>query len=301
MAGLIRKTLIAFGLGGPSSSFGQFGSKEAGTPQTSQDPTVIQALAAWQTGWQNAVVAGNKAAYLEDMNGICLVLSYMSAYILQMGTPEYDASTLYFTNSIVMVQATGQIFQSQQGGIPGIGAGQSGHTPPAGASDAFWRWVNPPQDLVGTATLNFVPKVTSTAPANGVAGSATLGNSAASEDGVNFIPGLPIKFPDNSVQSTASVNSNVSVQNVVTGSRAFGTNFHNTGTKPLFVTAVAFTGAGPVINAYSDSSPTPTTLVCSESMGGSPGSVNVFFIVLPGNYYRVDAGGSSLTVWTEWQ
>lgn len=136
MPKILRKTLIQFGNAGPTSSFGQFGSKEAGTPQTSQDPDVIQQLAAWDNGWQDAVVTANKAAYLEDMNGWCLVHSYMSAYILQQGIPEWDSGTVYYLNSVVQ-HNNGQWFNSLQDN-------NLNNAPPAGTSNAFWDWVNAP-------------------------------------------------------------------------------------------------------------------------------------------------------------
>lgn len=148
MAKIIRKTMTQFGLSGPVSSFGQFGSKEAGTPQTSKDPTVIQQLAAWVNGWQDAVVTANKAAYMEDMNGLCFVLSYMTAYVLQQGIPEWDSGTTYYLNSVVQAN-NGQWFNSLQDN-------NLGNAPPVSASNAFWDWVNappappPPSIPVGT-------------------------------------------------------------------------------------------------------------------------------------------------------
>lgn len=149
MAKIIRKTLTQFGVSGPSTAFGQFGSKEAGSPQTSQDPTVLQQLTAWAQGWQNAVVSGNKAAYLEDMNGWCFVHSYMMAYVLQQGIPEWDSGTTYFQNSVVQANS-GQWFNSLQDN-------NLGNAPPVGASNAFWDWVNAPvvipPNAVATGTI----------------------------------------------------------------------------------------------------------------------------------------------------
>lgn len=136
MAKILRKTLVQFGNAGPTTSFGQFGSKEAGSPQTSQDPSVLQQLSAWTQGWQDAVVSGNKAAYLEDMNGWCFVHSYMMAYVLQQGIPEWDSGTTYYLNSVVQAN-NGQWFNSLQDT-------NLGNAPPAGASNAFWDWVNAP-------------------------------------------------------------------------------------------------------------------------------------------------------------
>jgi len=289
MAKILRKALVPFGNAGPTSSFGQFGSKQAGLPQTSQDPAVIQQLPAWTNGWQDAVVTANKAAYLEDMNGWCYVHSYMVAYILQQGIPEWDTNTAYYIDSIVQANS-GQQFRSLQNA-------NQGNTPPTGASNAFWRWINPPQDLVGTATLNKIPKVTNTAPATGSTGSVILGDSAISDDGTNVVIGLPLKFPDTTIQSTAA--QPVSVQSVVTGTRAFNTVFQNTSGKPMWVSAAATSGGGPGIQAYADASPTPTTYVASGIFGATPATAGIMFIVLPGHYYKI-VSGASLVLWVEW-
>lgn len=306
MAGLTRKTLIPFGNAGPTSSFGQFGSKELGSPQTSQDPTVIQQLSAWVDGWQTAVVAGDKAAYIEDMNGWCLVHSYMTAYCFQSGIPEWDNGTLYFTNSIV--QQLGQIFLSLQGGVPGSGAGQSGNTPPTSASNAFWKWINPPEYVVGaSATVNIVPKVSTLSPSNGVAGSVALSDSAISEDGTDVIIGLPLKFPDNTVQSTAAtsvVTSQANLGPTGANTRTFSVNYHNTGSRPIFVAVTGGTGSNGVgIQSLCDTNPTPTTVVGQSYANGSgvSGFVFLFFIVLPGYYYRViSIFAASCQNWIEW-
>lgn len=175
MAKITRKTLLQFGVSGPSTSFGQFGSKVAGVPQTTQDPTVIQQLAAWVNGWQNAVVTANKAAYLEDMNGWCYVHSYMSAYILQQGIPEWDTGTTYYTNSVVQGTAAlgnaGQWFNSLQDS-------NAGNAPPVGASNAFWTWINSPPPavpLVGNALkANLIVKPNVGAPLTKTDASADL-------------------------------------------------------------------------------------------------------------------------------
>ena len=151
MPKILRKTLIPFGNAGPTSSFGKFGSKKAGVPATSQDPTVIQSLAAWSQGWQDAVTTGNKAAYLEDMNGSMFVHSYMTAYILQMGIPEWDSGTTYYLNSIVQdAGGLGQWFKSLQDN-------NIGNAPPVGSSNAFWEWVNapfiPPPSTIAPGTI----------------------------------------------------------------------------------------------------------------------------------------------------
>lgn len=307
MAGLVRKTSIQFGNAGPTSSFGQFGSKEAGTPQTSQDPAVIQGLSArWQQGWQTAVVSGDKAAYIEDMNGFCFVDSYQITYLFQMGIPEWDSATLYFTGSVVQTASSGQWFKSLQGGVPGVGAGQSGNAPPVSSSNAFWLWVNPPQDLVGAAaTAGTLPMVSAAPPSSGVPGSVALTDSKLADSGSNIViksgSGYGLTFQDGSTQTSAAVSSNaVTVSSPPAGyvgspTRLLGTTYQNTGTKPRFV-AVSVSANGTVVTAYSDGSATPTTAIAQ--VAGTP-EFQLFFIVLPSYYYKV-VGGVILNYWTEW-
>lgn len=105
-----------------------------------------------------------------------------------------------------------------------------------------------------------------------------------------------------------------SVQNVVTGSRAIGTVYHNTTGRPMCVTVTpqvtmaAGTQAG--LNIFSDASVTPTTqisliLLQTGATAGSTVFVSpVTFIVLPGNYYSATQFNltTSMTIfaWVEW-
>lgn len=309
MAGLTRKTSIQFGNAGPTSAFGQFGSKEAGTPQTSQDPAVIQGLPArWQQGWQAAVVSGDKAAYIEDMNGFCFVDSYQLTYLFQMGIPEWDSATLYFDGSVVETAVNGQWFKSLQGGVAGIGAGQSGNAPPVSASNAFWLWVNPPENLVGVQTLNTIPMVTSLSPSNGVPGCVVLGDSHLADNGSNIVikagSGYGLTFQDGTTQTTAPVPSNaVTVQSPPAGfvgppTRAIGTTYQNTGTKPRFVSVSTLVTSGGSSIVFCDSTATPSVQVCQLGVSGANVAGTLFFIVLPNYYYKVSGG--SLDNWTEW-
>ena len=316
MAGLVRKTSIQFGNAGPTSAFGQFGSKQAGTPQTTQDPAVIQELTAWIEGWQNAVVSGDKAAYIEDLNGFCFVDSYQLTYLFQMGIPEYDAATLYFTGSVVQGVAgsanAGQWFQSLQGGTPGVGAGQSGNTPPTSASNAFWTWINSPTILDGGVTTGAgnIPYVSA-------AGPGTLLNSHLADDGSNITitaaSGYGFKFADGSVQTSAAVANpgpptvsspptafrTVPIQpSGSSGSRAIGTTYQNSSAKPIYVSVCA-SGGGGAMFAYCDGTTNPTTIVVETGAGIASSPIEqMFFIVLPGYWYRISGG--SLVTWTEW-
>ena len=294
MAKLVRKTFIQWGAQGPTSAFGEFGSKRAGTPVTSQDPDVIQGESAWNTGWQDAINTVDKAPYLEDMNGLHFVFSYMTAYLFQMGIPEWDSATTYFKNSVVQDnQGLGQWFVS-------LTDNNLGNQPPAAASNAQWKWVNPPTILDGGVTVGAVPKVSAANPGK-------LVDGLLSDDGVNMIIGgvagtNGLKFPDGTVQKSAL--GPITSQNVVTGSRSFGTVFQNTSAKPMFVTVTGGGTAGGAyaVRAFSDANANPSTQVAQA--GEAPGVVSfLFFIVLPGNYYKVvpDSGViEPLLQWTEW-
>lgn len=304
MPKLPRKTVVQFGVSGPSTDFGQFGSKAASAPQTSQDPSVIQQLSAWITGWTLAAVGAAFNPYLEDMNGAFFVFGYFLANIFERGVPDWDAGTTYYQGAQVQDPGgSGQRWYSLQNS-------NLNNTPPASASNAFWRWDNPPTNQPGAATLNKVPKVTSTSASNGSPGGVVLGDSQISEDGTDVIIGLPLKFPDNSVQVTAATSVVTAQANLGPGgsnTRGAGTVYHNTGSKPIFVSVVcsgASAGFNVGILGITDSSAAPTTQVNVQSVGVSGqttvASLSCFFIVLPGNYYKVTLQNSSLTSWFEW-
>lgn len=96
----------------------------------------------------------------------------------------------------------------------------------------------------------------------------------------------------------------ISTQNVVTGSRSIGTIYQNTTGKPMFV---AMQGQGSTANAVyiatTDSNASPTTIVTQSVVATAGGnSAELFFIVLPNNYYKItlSAGTPTLAIWTEW-
>lgn len=111
MSKLTRVTHTIFGGSAPAAANGiaQFGSKQAGTPTYTTNIATLQALAAWLNGWGSAVVSG-KVPPLEELNAAFLEPSYQIGYMLEMGIPEYDAGTTYYTNSIC--QSGGFIYKS---------------------------------------------------------------------------------------------------------------------------------------------------------------------------------------------
>lgn len=102
MVKIPRATQKEFGSSGPVGDFGIFGSLFNLSPTNSKDPSDIQSLSNFLTGWGAAVIGDRKPA-LEDMNSLFLLAFRQIAYILQQGVPEWDAGTTYYLNSIVQV------------------------------------------------------------------------------------------------------------------------------------------------------------------------------------------------------
>jgi hypothetical protein len=233
VAKLAGKAPVLFAGSAVSSELAQFGSTVANQPAPpvfSTDPSVLQANGAWAQGWQDAIYSADRAPVLEEMNAIDYVISYLLCYLYQEGIAEWLAGVTYYTNSYV--QSVGQIFISLQDS-------NTGNAPPPSASNAFWRWVNPAEYLVGAAsTINHLPKVSNLSPSVGDQGSIVLTDSAVSEDGTDVIISLPLKFPDGSVQSTAAESTFVSSpQSVVIGTTAQVA--HGLGVQPNFYTVSA--------------------------------------------------------------
>ncbi len=78
------------------------GSLFAGSETFSTDPTTIQSLSNWLTGWYAAVIGGN-APTIQDMNGLNFVVTRQLAYLMQAGVAEWDAVTTYYAGSLVNV------------------------------------------------------------------------------------------------------------------------------------------------------------------------------------------------------
>lgn len=134
---ITRKNQKQFGKDGDTTYFGQFGSETAGFPLKTKNVETIQALSAFSTGWQDAVVSSNKAPFLEDMNSIMYVTIYQLCYLFQEGIPEWNADTTYFIGSMCRKESTGQIWISRIDDNLG-NALPSGLTP-----DGNWDLVSP--------------------------------------------------------------------------------------------------------------------------------------------------------------
>lgn len=292
MAKLPRETVVQFGAGGVLSDFGQFGSKKAGSPQDSQNPTIIMQLAAWATGWANAAVGAKFNPYLEDMNGFCLATFYFLANMFERGIPDWDPGTTYYLGAQVQDPAgSGQHWYSLQNN-------NLNNAPPVGASNAFWHWDNQPALVDGGMTVTHIPKISSLNPALAV-------NSALTDDGVNVKTTLPLKFPDNTVQSSAAINATPQTQLNETGTRAINITYQNTSTRARFVSVTINPAVGQSrIQIITDASPAPSQVVYDATLQGGATNYQIFFIVLPGNYYQfhviVAPGNPAIINWTEW-
>ena len=130
MAKIIRKTQYLFAENSPPSSVSAFGSIEAGSPNYSLDPAILQNEPEWGQGWTSTQYEGVRAPYIFDRNSVDLVAFYQLAYILQEGIAEWDAGTTYYTNSIV--QYNGQKFIS-------LVDNNLGNIPPNLSSNSIWQ------------------------------------------------------------------------------------------------------------------------------------------------------------------
>lgn len=143
MSAIPRTTLQFFGEGGTSDKFAQFGSTVGGSTVFTKDIATLQANSAWGIGLTAEVYPSNTAAFLEEMNGLFYVIGKYLAYILQAGVPEWDTGTTYWANKSIVQANGGQLFLSLQDN-------NAGNAPPAGASNAFWQWMNPPFPAIPT-------------------------------------------------------------------------------------------------------------------------------------------------------
>src|SRR5580698_1314397 len=104
MSRLSRYTQLIFGSSASNNQMAEFGSFNEGTPQrysgSTITPAIIQNLSNYLGGWFNAVVLSNSPT-IEDMNSLCYLFAYQLAYILQVGVPEWDSGTTYYTGDIV--------------------------------------------------------------------------------------------------------------------------------------------------------------------------------------------------------
>jgi len=79
---------------------GQFGSLQTGTKVETPDISVLQALAAYQEGWSDAVISGEELPPLEEFNGLHKIETEQLQYLLNKGIPEWSADAEYYIGDI---------------------------------------------------------------------------------------------------------------------------------------------------------------------------------------------------------
>lgn len=296
MAKTARATHVIFGSLGSSDNFAEFGSLVDGSPVKTKDMATIQALPAWTSGFQAAVYTSNKALLLEDLNSWALEHSTMIGYLFQEGIPEWDAGTTYWIGSYVKKTGTKQLYCS-------LVDTNLANALPAAVSNANWEYVNPPAVQDTGLVLNDIPRV-SVAAVTG-ASPAQLAASHLTQDANYVITAKPIKFADATSQSTAA--SPITSQSDVTAARALSVTYQNTTGKVMFVSVIINGGMNSAgAQAFTDATAAPTVHVSSYAYAGidaiiQGGAGAMFFIVLPGNYYKVvPSGSASMTAWIEW-
>jgi hypothetical protein len=101
MAKITRKHQKIFAGDVPATNVvATFGSLKAASPAYSSDPDTIQSLAAWGSGWSEAVI-NNYAPAIQDLNAVFNVMTRQLAYIFQNGVPYWSATPAYYIGSIV--------------------------------------------------------------------------------------------------------------------------------------------------------------------------------------------------------
>ena len=110
MANITRKHHKIFA--SSATNNGQFGSAQLGTKINSNDPDVIQALSAYDQGWNSATTGGTELPTLEEMQGLQYNNSYQIAYLLQKGIPEWNTSTDYHIGDIAREIAGTKFYKS---------------------------------------------------------------------------------------------------------------------------------------------------------------------------------------------
>lgn len=101
MSKLERKNHKVFGINATETKVGQFGSANATTKITTKDIEKIQALDAWEQGWEAGAVGNNRYPTQQERTGVDYEHSYQIGYMLQEGIPEWNKDTTYNKGSII--------------------------------------------------------------------------------------------------------------------------------------------------------------------------------------------------------
>lgn len=168
MAKIARKNQKIFASG--ASNNGQFGSAQSGTKVTDTDLDVLQALAAFLSGWTSATLTGENLPTLEEMQALHYITTTQIAYLFQEGVAEYNTDTSYYINSIVKKTGTYELYGSKI--IDNLG-----NALPAAVDDANWQYLGDVTDLKLAASI-----VDATTTAKGIVELATGAEVATGTD-----------------------------------------------------------------------------------------------------------------------
>lgn len=150
MSKITREPFFIFAKG--ASNNGVFGTAQLGTKVLSNDPSVIQGVSAgapstaYDGGWNDATISGQRLPTLEEMQGLQYLQAYMQAYTFQEGIPEWETNTIYFTHSIVKKIGTYQIYGS-------LIDNNVGNALPVAVTDSNWKYLGDLSNLNGAYLL----------------------------------------------------------------------------------------------------------------------------------------------------
>ena len=241
MAKIPRKTAVIFGgnAGAVPGGIGVFGSLAGGIPVESTDIAVIQAAGAWANGWGSALVDLFPAQ--EDLNAVPYVNSTQIAYLLQQGIAEYDASTVYYTNSFCSYN--GQVYIS----LIDTNTGNTPNSSPSDWSLFIGSKVSLSPTAIAADTNNYNPtgfnpsvnliNISATQPYNvsGLANNLSSGSVIEIYNNGSF----PIMLLNNSSLSTAS-------------NRFVLPNNQSFLLRPGFSITLIYTGSNWLVQAFQD-------------------------------------------------
>lgn len=253
MSRLSRFTQYLFGSSASGSRIAVFGSLAAGSPTAYSGATVtpaeIQAeSASFASGWDSALI-GNNSPAVQDQNALDYLTFYQLCYLYQQGVPEYDGSTQYYSNSIVMNGSTGILYQA--------GASVLGSAPPS----SNWNILADQLFSQRSSTTGYTVGI------GGVAVSPSSGSFASSGSGSVTNLSVTITTSGRAVQLLLQPDgsgspANISANGAVTSETIF---LVNKGASTIFNTALTGNNTIPYL-------PPSIISAVDTSVIGSPGT-----------------------------
>lgn len=140
MARITRKHQKVFAASATNN--GQFGSAQVGTKVTSSDPDTLQALAAFDAGWNSATISSQKLPTLEEMQALHFLTTRQIAYLFQEGIPEFSLDATYYQKSIVRKTGTYELYGSKTDN-------NTGNALPSQTDNTDWEYLGDLADISG--------------------------------------------------------------------------------------------------------------------------------------------------------